>query len=304
MKDAASSPAQVNPTDGCFDDGSPDDPVGLRTVSIGDVSVTALPDSAVLCDPGRFLSKHAASLQEEYEGEIDELPLIRLPTTCFLVRDGRQIVLVDAGIGDRGRPGQPMGYLDRRLQQAGVEPADVDVVINTHLHADHVGWFTIDGPGGPRAYLPNAKYVLQQREWDYWIDGTGGQPGMTHLDQCVRPLAELGCTVTFAQPSDRPTARLELIATPGHSPGHVSVLIESAGERGLILGDVSHHPFQLRHPDWSPIWDEDPEEAAETRERVFAECATDRRIVVAGHWPYPGFGRIEPGGGAFVFEPL
>lgn len=290
--------------DGCVDAGLPNENIALRSVRIGEVEVTALPDSAVLCDPKRFLTAFADDLLEEYAPSLSEFPLVRLPTTCFLVRTPTRLVMVDTGIGNRGRPGQPMGHLDQRLHEAGVSPREIDLIVATHLHADHVGWWTVDLDGGPTPFFANAVCVVHQADWDYWMRDDRPRASVGgHLEECVRPLMTAG-RVTLVGPREALTPELRLLPTPGHTPGHVSVGISSGGSWGVIAGDVSHQPFQLDHPEWSPIWDVDPEAAAATRDAFFDESCDDGRLVIAGHWPYPGFGHIRRMGGRRVFEAL
>lgn len=127
--------------------------------------------------------------------------------------------------------------------------------------------------------------------------------GNAHLVECVAPLGEQGRVdlVAGAAPVDE---HLTFVPSPGHTPGHVAIWIASQGERGIIIGDASHHPIQLTHPDWSPSFDTDPVLAALTRDRLFDEAAADGRIWLAGHWPYPGIGRILRVEGKRTFRAL
>jgi glyoxylase-like metal-dependent hydrolase (beta-lactamase superfamily II) len=153
-------------------------------------------------------------------------------------------------------------------------------------------------------FFPKARFIVQQREYDFWM-----QPQFTseasnaHLVECVVPLAEQGRIdlVSGEQPVDE---HITFIATPGHTPGHVAIGIASAGERAVIIGDASHHPAQLDHPDWSPAFDTDPVQSAKTRDRLFDDAAADGRTWIAGHWQYPGMGRIVRLDGKRTFRAL
>jgi glyoxylase-like metal-dependent hydrolase (beta-lactamase superfamily II) len=213
---------------------------------------------------------------------------------------------VDSGLGNRPRPNFPRGRLDEALADAGVAPGEIDAVLNTHLHIDHVGWNTIDLPDGRReVFFPNARFAIQQKEWDFWMTPEQmQQPGNAHLVECVEPLRDSGRIDFFTERGTAFDENLTFVASPGHTPGHVAIGIYSAGERAIIIGDASHHPVQLDHPDWSPAFDTDPVQSARTRDRLFDEAAADGRLWLAGHWPHPGIGRIVRLDGKRVFQAL
>jgi glyoxylase-like metal-dependent hydrolase (beta-lactamase superfamily II) len=202
-------------------------------------------------------------------------------------------MLVDTGLGPWRRPGFPPGHLDEALKGLGVDPADIDIVLNTHLHLDHTGWNIVPGDDGePKVFFPNAKFYVQKVEWEYWM-----QPRFLegdahpHLAQCVAPLEHTG-RLEFMYMEQAIDENLVYIGAPGHTPGHVAIGIQSAGEKGIIIGDASHHPVQLDHPDWSPGFDCDPLLSAKTRDRLFDDAIADGRTWMAGHWQFPGSGRI------------
>lgn len=233
-----------------------------------------------------------STLSAESPGLVDGHGRIRFPVICHVVRTRRRLILVDTGIGSRPRPGWPPGHLDRALREVGVDPPEVEIVVNTHMHADHVGWNTI-GADPATPFFPNARYLFQQLEWDHWIaGGLATADGNEHLLERVASL-EAGAHIEFVAGEAAVTPEITLVATPGHTPGHVAVGIASAGQRALIVGDVTHYPAQLAHPDWSPAWDLDPVQAAQTREGVFRSIEDDPLAsLMTSHWPYPGLGRI------------
>ncbi len=263
-----------------------------RVIRVGDIDVTALLDSVVLCDARQFLPLFGQEMLLSY-GDAAEAPLVRLPTTCFLARSGSKNILFDTGIGNRGRSGEAMGYLDRRLREIRVAPEDIDLVVNTHMHNDHVGWNTVDDERGTAVpFFPSATFLFQAAEADHWLRPERiDQPGHQHLRQCVMALAEAG-KAKFCSADESIDRQINFVSTPGHTPGHVAIGIYSAGERAMILGDVTHYQAQLDHPEWSPVWDTDPKQSAATRQRMFEELSSSGSVVAAGHWPYPGFGRI------------
>lgn len=275
----------------------------MRTVRIGSVEVLPLVDTYLLGDPRVFMPKHAEEFVAGYPQYFDERGLLRMSITCFLVRSAGKTWLIDSGLGPRRRPNFPMGRLDERLRDAGIDPADIDAVVHTHLHIDHVGWNTVDGADGvPVAYFPHAEHHTQQDEWDFWV-----RPELlegnehSHLRECVVPIADRFQLHRGEATLDE---HLVFVPAPGHTPGHVAIGIVSGGERALIVGDASHHPVQLDHPEWSPAFDVDPELAARTRARLFDEAATDGRVWMAGHWPDGGVGRILRVNGKRTFRAL
>lgn len=277
----------------------------LQNVRVGNVEITPLVDAPILMDPRYFLPQHAEQFYADYGHEADERGLFSMSVTCFLVRSAGKTLLVDSGLGNRRRPNFPVGRLDEALRDAGLEPGEIDAVLNTHLHIDHVGWNTVDREDGTREiFFPNARFVIQQPEWDYWMTPERmAEPGNAHLVQCVEPLTNSG-RIDFFNGEAAFDENLTFIATPGHTPGHVAIGIYSAGERAIIVGDASHHPAQLDHPDWSPTFDADPVQSAKTRDRLFDDAAADGRTWLAGHWPFPGIGRIVRLDGRRVFQAL
>lgn len=275
------------------------------TATIGDVRVTALLDTGLLMSPQHFMPDHAEEILQEYGDLADERGLFRMAVTTYLLRSAGKNILVDTGLGGRRRPGFPLGHLDETLRAAGLALGDIDVVLNTHMHIDHVGWNTIDDERGvPQVFFPNAQFWFQQVEWDYWMEPERRDaPGNEHLVQCCEPLRNSG-RVTFATGEQAIDENLTYVPTPGHTPGHVAIGIVSQGERAVIVGDASHHPMQLIHPDWSPGFDLDPVISARTRDRLFDMAIEERRTWIAGHWEYPGLGRLVRLDGKRVFQAL
>ena len=274
----------------------------MRTVTVGNVQILPLLDTRLLGSPELFMPKHAEQFRSEYPHLFDERGLLQLSVTCFLVRSAGQTWLIDTGLGNRRRPNFPLGRLDEALRDAGVRPDEIDHVVHTHLHVDHVGWNTVDGQHGPEPYFPKAEFHVQRAEWDFWMQPQFLESGEhPHLRECVKPIEN---RVRLHEGEESLDEHLVFVATPGHTPGHVSIGIASGGERAVIIGDVSHHPVQLDHPDWSPVFDVDPEQASRTRARMFDWAAEEQRIWLAGHWPDSGVGRILRVNGKRTFRAL
>jgi glyoxylase-like metal-dependent hydrolase (beta-lactamase superfamily II) len=219
-------------------------------------------------------------------------------------------IMVDPCIGaNKLRSAMPM--FDRikspfleDLKAAGYEPESIDVVLNTHLHVDHVGWNTmlVDGKWIPT--FKNARYLFSRVEYDYWIKGTDiSKIGWdvtqreTYLDS-MKPVVDAG-RVDFMEAPYKVCDEVRLIPTSGHSPGHMSVAISSKGERALITGDTCHHPAQLAHVDWGSVVDFDPAAALSTRRAMFEEVAGKPVLLLGTHFPGPSGGYVERDGDAF-----
>jgi glyoxylase-like metal-dependent hydrolase (beta-lactamase superfamily II) len=177
------------------------------------------------------------------------------------------------------------------LSERGITRADIDIVFMTHLHFDHVGWnFDLDGAPS----FPNARYIMSRAEWDarpaQLERATAlGQP--PYIDRCVTPLEGLGIMDLIDGERDI-TPELKAIPTPGHSPGHMSVLVTSSGERGIVLGDVLLHPAQVSEPEWSSRMDMDRDQAARTRRAVMDRAEAEHMTMAAGHIRGTPFGRV------------
>ncbi len=277
----------------------------MHKVAVGSVEIVALLDAPFLQNPKVLAPDHSEDLVAEFGYSLDERGLAMGAVTCYLVRSGRELVLVDTGIGPRKRPGFPSGHLDQALTDAGVSPADITAVVHTHLHIDHVGWNTYETPDGrTEVFFPNAAFVIQQAEWDFWMTPEMlAEPRNAALRECIEPLRNTG-RVRFTNGEDSFGEHLVFISAPGHTPGHVAVGISDRGERAVIIGDASHHPVHVTHPDWVSPLDWDSAMAAASRARLFELAAGDGRLVLGGHWKHPGWGHIVRLDGKRTFRAL
>jgi glyoxylase-like metal-dependent hydrolase (beta-lactamase superfamily II) len=185
----------------------------------------------------------------------------------------------------------PWGELLRDFAANGVRPEEVDMVVMTHLHRDHVGWNVLREGQRYVPTFPNARYWLSRTDWD-----TSHQPDVQpqrypNAPTCVWPLEELGL-IEFMQGEHSLTRELTAVPTPGHTPGHVSILVTSQGQRALVLGDAAHNPVQFEQPDWVSRADMDPEVTRQTRKALLDRLEREEILVMAGHFQAPGFGRV------------
>lgn len=277
----------------------------MHSISVGSVEILALLDAPFLQNPKFVVPDHADEMAEEFRDTLDERGLATGAVTCYLVRAGGQLILVDTGIGPRKRAGFPAGHLDEELAEAGVAPSDITAVVHTHLHIDHVGWNTFENAAGhAEVFFPNARFVIQQAEWDYWMTPEMlAEPRNAALRECVEPLRD-GGRLHFTRGEESFGEHLVFISAPGHTPGHVAVGISDRGERAIIIGDASHHPVHVAHPDWRSPLDWDGALAAARRDRLFDLAADDGRLLLAGHWKHPGWGHIVRLQGKRAFRAL
>ncbi|HEY7852428.1 MAG TPA: MBL fold metallo-hydrolase [Caulobacteraceae bacterium] len=186
------------------------------------------------------------------------------------------------------------------LAQAGWTREGVDAVVCTHLHVDHVGWNTMLEDGRWVPTFPKARYLIGRRELEHWR-GVPDEEQQSILGDSVQPIFDAGLA-ELVEMDHCISPEVRLLPSPGHTPGHVSVAIESEGQRAVITGDMTHHPCQLGHPDWSPIFDSDPKASAEMRAGLFAQWADEDILVIGTHYAAPTAGHVKREGAAFRFD--
>ncbi|MFM8353950.1 MAG: MBL fold metallo-hydrolase [Gammaproteobacteria bacterium] len=230
---------------------------------------------------------------------------LRLSIHALLVQAPGMNLIVDTCVGNDkprallGNRALQTAFLDS-LAAAGCPREQVDVVVCTHLHVDHVGWNTmwVDGQWVPT--FPNARYLIGRREYEHWRQA-GDDEQLAILGDSVRPVFEHGLA-TLVEMNHRISSDIQPTPTPCHTPGHVSVQIESQGERALITGDMLHHPCQFGHPEWSPTFDSDPVSGANMRRAVMERVADEPVLVIGTHFAAPTAGHVRRDGDAFRFD--
>ena len=230
---------------------------------------------------------------------------LRLSIHALLVEAPGLRLGVDTCIGnDRPRRlvgGQSLstGFL-QAFEATGWTRDSVDAVVCTHLHVDHVGWNTMLEGDRWVPTFPKARYLIGRREYDHW-GAEGDDEFQVILSDSIRPVFDAGL-VDLVEMDHVISPEIRLVPTPGHTPGHVSVRIESAGEVGLITGDMVHHPCQLAHPEWSSPSDSDPVASAVMRRSIFESTAEQPVLVIGTHFAAPTAGLVRRDGDAFRFE--
>ena len=229
-------------------------------------------------------------------------------THTWLLRTQKHVILVDTCIGNhKARPNSPgfdnleQPYLER-LAQAGFKPEDIDFVLCTHLHVDHVGWNTQLRDGRWVPTFPNAKVLCSKAELaSAEAKAKANRPGdddRAVWQDSLLPVLEAG-QLLAVEGRHAIEDGLLVDPTPGHTPGHVVLRAESAGERMLFAGDLCHHPLQVYYPDVNSRFCEDAAGARAMRRRVLADCAESGALFAPAHWGPPHAGRVESTGGSF-----
>ncbi len=260
---------------------------------IGDVSITKILEMEAL-GGSRFVLPEATP--EEIKpitwlvpDFADENGRLRMSIHALVVQTPTLKILVDPCLGNdktgrhvpawNGRQGR---FLED-MAEAGYPREDIDIVLCTHLHTDHVGWNTmwVDGRWVPT--FPNARYIFGRAEFEHWRTQDVNEVAVAVFNDSVRPVFEAGL-VDLVDSDYRLCEEIRLIPTQGHTPGHMSAEILSRGQMGFITGDIAHHPCQLARPEWSSVPDCDPELARQTRRRIFSQLAGTPTLVFGTHF--------------------
>ena len=247
----------------------------------------------------------AAVMNDLAPGQVDDDGRVILPVQGFLLKTPRHVVLVDACVGNhKSMPTfEPWNMRDDNrfmsaLTAAGVTPQDVDYVMCTHLHIDHVGWNTVLENGRWVPTFPNARYLMPGADVPFVRDAD-----MPLYHESVLPIIEAGLAEQVG-PDHRLGDEITLVPTPGHTPGHVSVKITSGGAEAYITGDAIHTTPQCAHPEWHFVYDADPEEAVTSRRRLLETVAEVQATVLGTHFLMPSVGRVREDGDGFVWDAL
>jgi glyoxylase-like metal-dependent hydrolase (beta-lactamase superfamily II) len=270
-------------------------------ITVGAFELTVVSDGHLVL-PTSFLAPdvpeadRAAILKESGETGAE----FKSPTNCTLIRAGRELILVDTGSGPHFMPSA--GKFADNLDAAGIDRGTITTVVYTHGHPDHL-WGVVDDFEEP--VLPQASYVVAAAEWDFWhgANALSGLPAERagFVTGARRSYAHIKDKVRMVKPGADVVTGIRVLATPGHTQGHVS--LEVAGGDGLVIGGdaLTHALISFRHPEWRPQADHVPDLAAATRTRLLDRLATDRMKLIGFHLPWPGVGYVERKDRAYRF---
>jgi len=285
------------------------------TFEVGDLTIQRIVEQEIpLFDPLTFLPDVTPEILAENRGWLEQAgafdPATSKLVLCvqsYVVRTPHHTVLVDTCVGnDKNRPSHSFWHQQKSttymdgLAAHGLSVEDIDYVMCTHLHVDHVGWNTklLDGRWVPT--FPNARYVFSKKEFDYWAAENAREE--------VGPIADSVLPIVNANRADLVANdyglgdHIRMTPTPGHTPDHVAVLLGKGRNEAVLTGDLIHSPLQMRYPDISMRADYDRKQAAVTR-RAFLECHCDTgTLVCTGHFPSPSSGKVTRRGDSFDFK--
>lgn len=270
----------------------PAQPARQSEITVGDIRVAYLPDGYCLLEPTAFFPNSTPEAWKPHSKWLDHQGRLVATFGTFLIRSGDRNIVVDLGFGDKEVefPGfGPFygGFLTESMRAARLEPADVDTVIYTHMHLDHIGWSTRVVGHARLPTFPRAQYLMMQAEWQHWYgrDDPAG-PGLQEVQYPIEN------RIGFLADGQAVAPGVNVLATPGHTPGHLAVVISSGGQRAILFGDVMHCPAQFDETEWSCFFDVDPQLAKRTRERVWAELEDPSTVGAAAHFSDFIFGRL------------
>jgi glyoxylase-like metal-dependent hydrolase (beta-lactamase superfamily II) len=264
-----------------------------NVIRVGSVEIMMLSDGMLEFDLCNFFPTIPADDWRQYESHLTGEHKVRFNLGSYLIRSDGRTILVDTGLGPRpaDAPDVPWGQLMQDFKANGVRPEDVDMVVMTHLHRDHVGWnLRAEGQKFVPTF-PRARYWMSAKDWEVCHRPDVQPERYPNAPTCVWPLEQLGL-VELMHGEHTISRELTALPTPGHTPGHMSILVTSGGERALVLGDAAHSPAQVEEPDWVSRADMDPDVTRQTRRALIERLEREQITVAAGHFPAPGFGRI------------
>jgi glyoxylase-like metal-dependent hydrolase (beta-lactamase superfamily II) len=275
----------------------------IRKWQVGDVEIVRIVELNAHEDPFEVLSAGlTAEIAKQHRWLFPHFATpdgrMRISFQAFALRSGKERIMIDTCIGNgREREYEVVSNLRTSfledLESVGFPRQSITKVLCTHLHYDHVGWNTMQVNGRYVPTFPNARYLFGAKEYEHWqmLRRTGGYHDVRHMADSIDPITEAGLA-DFIKPTTKITDEVSLIPTPGHTPGHVSVLIKSKGAEGVITGDMMHHPIQFAEPNRIGNFDMDQEQGVKTRKDMFARVGDKNILVIGSHFPEPSSGYV------------
>ena len=280
---------------------------GWYRLQLGEFEVTALNDGALRVDPKLLQNITPKELAAALDRTYQTAPMVT-SVNAFLINTGSKLVLVDTGAGALSGP--TVGQLVSNLKAAGYQPDQVDDILITHMHGDHLGGIALDG----KMSFPNATIHVDKRESDHWLSKENLEKAPAAMKAFYQGPQTVAAPYVAAGKWQPYETEAEIVPgikpvsygpIPGHTPGHEGYLVESGGEKLLVWGDIVHFAAaQFAKPTITIAYDSDPKHALQTREKLFAQLAKDRTLVAAAHISFPGLGHVRKEGTAYAWVPV
>ncbi len=239
----------------------------------------------------------------------DENGILKALVQSFLIKSQGKYILVDTCNGNyKNRPsmsewGNLKTKFIEKLKDIKITPSDINYVVCTHLHFDHVGWntFFVDGKWVPT--FPNAKYIFSKKEYEYWKSKPKKEivDDLLGFEDSVQPILDAGLT-ELVDDNFKFDKNVNLISTPGHTPHHVSIQIQSKDKKALISGDFIYHPSQVEKPEWGNTVDTYPNQALKTRKKILSSIADTNTLLLGSHFSNPVGGYVTKKDGKLIFN--
>jgi glyoxylase-like metal-dependent hydrolase (beta-lactamase superfamily II) len=271
---------------------------------LGDAEVTVVSDGPLpLGDPkGTFTGVPDDELRKMLSDNFLSPSNIVLEQNSPVVNMGDKLVLFDTGMGTAKDFGPTTGRQQKSMAEAGIKPEDIDAVVFSHAHVDHIGG-VVDNGG--KVLFPNAQFYIAQSDFDYWTDegklGGAMKDFVVHARSNLLPVRD---KLVFFKDGQEILPGVQAMAAPGHTVGHHIFMISSGGKSFAFLGDLTHHQILLMEkPRMEFSYDTDPKQAAESRVRMLDMLAANKIPVMSYHYPWPGYGHVVKTGEGFHYIP-
>lgn len=271
---------------------------GYYRTMVGQFEVTALSDGFIDLEPKLMQNASAADIHGLLASMFRDTAKVQTSLSAYLINTGSKLVLVDAGAGKVFDP--TLGNVPQNLKASGYDPAQVDAIMITHMHGDHIEG--LSGADGKPLY-PNAVIYVAKAESDFWLSTAEAEKAPASSKEYFKiahdladPYVALGKWKTFGI-GEEPIPGIKAMLIPGHTPGHTAFEVYSGGESLLLTGDLVHFmSVQFSRPDISVDFDWDQKQAVLTRQALFKSAAKSKALIAGMHLPFPGIGRIRADG--------
>jgi glyoxylase-like metal-dependent hydrolase (beta-lactamase superfamily II) len=279
---------------------------GYYRFKIGDIEVTAITDGVWMPDvgPNFFRNFSVDEAKKALSDQFQRTDKLVVPITALMVNNGSKLTLIDACTGGMFTP--TSANFMNNLTAAGFDPKQVDTIIVSHFHGDHINGIR---PKDGQLVFPNAEIKVPEPEWAHWMDdgkmASTPEAARGNFNNSRRVFGPNAKDITRFEPGKEVETGITSIAAPGHTPGHCAFAISSGNQTMMTIVDATNIPHLfVRHPEWQVSFDMDGAMAVETRKRLLDRAAADKMLVAGYHWPFPSAGHITKEGSGYRLHPV